>query len=175
MCPKIGIYYASSGGRTRRVAGALAEILSERAYVEANDIRSAELAEMSNWDLLILGSPTYGSGELHPNWTNWNREIISMDLELATTQIAVFALGDQRHHRSTFGDAIWRLEELRNKLGSPAVGEIEGPDGNGDRLPGLVLDAISQRRSIPSQLVLWAKKLFAELETEQQHVNALKS
>jgi len=66
---KIGIFYGSGTGTTGEIAERIAEKLglgSEHVY----DISSVDLNVLTQYDLLILGTSTWGSGDLQDDWDN---------------------------------------------------------------------------------------------------------
>ena len=60
---KIGIFYGSSTGSTSEVAQRLAKALGAEANVY--DVAGADAADAAAFDVLLLGSSTWGIGDLH--------------------------------------------------------------------------------------------------------------
>ena len=63
MTNKTGIYFGTDTGRTRRIAKLIAQKLGDRAQAPVN-INRVTLDDFLAHELLILGAPTYGDGEL---------------------------------------------------------------------------------------------------------------
>ncbi len=64
---KIGTYFGADTGRTRRIAKLIAQKLDGWADARAAaplNINRATLDDFLAYDMLILGAPTYGDGEL---------------------------------------------------------------------------------------------------------------
>ena len=59
----IGIFFGTDTGNTRRIAKDIATKLGSEAAKPVN-IRTAIVDDLLSYDLLILGTPTYGEGVL---------------------------------------------------------------------------------------------------------------
>ena len=60
---KIGIYYGSSNGTTESVAERIAAKLGVDA-ANVHNAAAADPSEATGYDLLVIGSSTWGAGEL---------------------------------------------------------------------------------------------------------------
>ena len=67
----IGLYYSSSTGNTETVAGYIAEA----AGLRADDIGDAKDADITGHDAIIIGAPTWHTGEdserSGTSWDSW--------------------------------------------------------------------------------------------------------
>lgn len=113
---KIGIFYGSTTGTTESVAEQIASHLgvgSSEVYNVGNT--DAKVAE--EYELLILGSSTWGSGELQDDWYDFLEQLAGKNL--SGKKIALFGCGDAMSFGSTFCDAVgiiyenYRVQELR--------------------------------------------------------------
>ena len=103
---KIGIFYGSTTGTTESVAEQIASHLgvgSSEVYNVGNT--DAKVAE--EYELLILGSSTWGSGELQDDWYDFLEQLAGKNL--SGKKIALFGCGDAMSFGSTFCD----VQELR--------------------------------------------------------------
>ncbi len=66
---KIGIFYGSSTGSTSEVAQRLGKALGAEANIF--DVASADAAEAAAFDVLLLGSSTWGIGDLQDDWEDF--------------------------------------------------------------------------------------------------------
>lgn len=64
---KIGIFYGSSTGTTAEVAEKIAKQLGVDA-ADVYDVAKVGPSKFGEYDMLVLGSSTYGSGELQDDW-----------------------------------------------------------------------------------------------------------
>ena len=96
---KIGIFYGSGTGTTGEIAERIAEKLgldSEHVY----DISSVDLNVLTQYDLLILGTSTWGSGDLQDDWDNAISKVKKLDL--SGKAVALFGLGDSGSFSDSF-------------------------------------------------------------------------
>ena len=76
---RTGIFYGSSTGITEGVAHTIAQKLG----VDSNDVHDAarlSAGMLDNYDALILGSSTWGCGELQDDWYDAVKVLRSADL-----------------------------------------------------------------------------------------------
>lgn len=169
------ILYSTTTRRTESVAARLAEQFSHFCDARVAAIENWDLTATPSHDLIIAGGPTAGRGELHIKWRRVASDLAQLDMR--GRYVAVFALGDQRHHGATFGNALWLMHTLWSKTGATLVGQtrFEGywPDycpqlRHGQLLPGLLLDHIGQRRLTSSRVDNWAAQLRGQMTLQAQ-------
>ena len=83
---KIHVIYGSTTGMTEAVAAKIANALGAQVF----NIASAD-ASAFNAELLVLGSSTWGIGELQDDWA---AKLDSVKASFAGKKVAVFGLGD---------------------------------------------------------------------------------
>ena len=64
---KIGIFYGSATGTTSDVARRIAKLLSV-SDKDIHDVAATAPHVMGDYDVLLLGSSTWGNGELEDDW-----------------------------------------------------------------------------------------------------------
>lgn len=77
----IGIFYASAGGNTTQIAKALQEafeVEDEACVLMEDDFDSTE--QFEDYDVLFLGTSTWGQGDVHFSWVDALLEIGSENL-----------------------------------------------------------------------------------------------
>ena len=99
---KIGIFYGSTTGITESVAYRLAELMHVKKE-DLHDVARSKPSEIGQYDLLLLGSSTWGSGDLQDDWYDFLDGIETLDLKDKT--IALFGCGDQSMS-DTFCNAV---------------------------------------------------------------------
>ena len=75
---KVGIFYASAGGNTKLIADALQEaydVEDDDCILMEDDFDSVE--QFEDYDVLFLGSSTWGQGDVHFSWVDALFEISS--------------------------------------------------------------------------------------------------
>ena len=117
MGKNIKIIYGSSTGNTRRAAETIAARLGAATVINVAEAGPDDFKA----DLLILGSSTWGLGELQDDWISGIAMLDSMDL--AGRKVAVFGLGDQSGFADTFVDAMGILADKAEERGASIIGQ----------------------------------------------------
>lgn len=90
------VIYGSSTGTCQDIAGTIAEKLG----VEAIDVQNLSAEVVANNDNLILGTSTWGAGELQDDWYDGINVLKEADLSGKT--VAIFGCGDAESYSDTF-------------------------------------------------------------------------
>jgi len=165
---KVGIFFGSDTGNTRKVAKNIHKALGDVADKPVN-INKASVDDLLAYDVLILGSPTYADGELpgltagnqNESWEEFLPTLSGTDFSGKT--IALFGLGDQVGYAANFVDAIGIIYDAFSDVGAAFVGFTanEGYDFErskalfDDQFVGLVLDEDNQKDLSDSRLEAW--------------------
>ncbi|MCG8452274.1 MAG: flavodoxin domain-containing protein [Spirochaetales bacterium] len=101
------IIYGSSKGRTARIAQQIGQAFAESdiTYTLKN-VFEARPEELSQYAFVILGSSTYGQGDLQRDFLDFERGMD--DLDLTSIHGAVFGSGNSRY--TYFAEAVDILE-----------------------------------------------------------------
>lgn len=163
MSKNITVIYGSSTGNTGRAAQAIAAKLGGRAI----DIRNASAADFQA-DLLILGTSTWGCGELQDDWMNG---VALLDTaELAGRKVALFGLGDAVGFGDTYLNGMGELAEKAVARGAEIIGRWPGEgyqhtmstaeeDG---MFVGLALDDDNEPGETADRIDRWCEQLRRE-------------
>lgn len=172
----IGIYFGSTNGDTARVATLAADLCTAHfasSVPELLDVAEFYLDDMPDFDLVLLGMPTWNIGQMQRDW-----EVIFPEydnLDLTGIPVGLFGLGDQVAYPDTFADALAFLADKVQERGARLVGrwdpaaDPEGYSFSGSwalvegRFVGLVLDEINQPGATPERLRRWLAQIAAEL------------
>src|SRR4051812_4999215 len=108
---EIGLFYGSTDGNTARVARLIQVAFARlgNARVELFDIADCYLEDMLDFSHLILGVPTWNTGQLQADWEAIFAEFDQLDL--SGRHVALFGLGDQAGYPDTFADALFFVAE----------------------------------------------------------------
>ncbi|MEM9556072.1 MAG: flavodoxin [Acidobacteriota bacterium] len=168
--PSIAIIWGSSTGYTEDAARALHQHLDDRVEV-CLDIADTSVDELTHFDVLILGVPTWHVGELQDDWEYCFSALSELDLRGKT--VALFGCGDADGYPYNFQDALgimWRQLETQGAtlIGCwPTAGydffESRGVTADGASFFGLALDEHSQCDSTEERIARWARQLRNEL------------
>ena len=161
---KTGIFYGSTTGTTESLAKQIATLL-DVADADIYDVANAEVASVNAYEVLILGSPTWGLGELQDDWYSFLDKLKKVNLNGKT--VALFGCGDSSSYDTTFCDAIGIIyEELQNS-GCTFCGDVDTEGYSfsdskavvNDRFVGLALDEINESDRTEERLNHWIQQL----------------
>ncbi|KFZ37915.1 flavodoxin [Shewanella mangrovi] len=173
---QIGIFFGTDTGSTRKVAKQLHKLLGDVADKPLN-INRAEADALAAYDILILGTPTLGEGQL-PGLSaecqeeSWEEFMPSFDdMDLAGKKVALFGLGDQVNYPDEFVDGLGELYDTVVECGAEVVGSwpLDGYEFSQsaavveDRFVGLVIDKDNQASLTDDRLATWVEQLKSEL------------
>jgi flavodoxin I len=111
------LIYATYSGSTLEVSNYIAEEFNvQRKEITIKDARQVEPEEFNNYDLIILGSPTWGEGEAHELFKRLFEK--SAGFTFPNKKFAVFALGDTSYqHFCAAADTLGEfVKNLKGKL-----------------------------------------------------------
>ena len=162
---KTGIFYGSSTGTCEDLANQIADKMGVAASdVHSTDKLSADLVK--EYDLLILGTSTWGDGELQDDWYDGIKVLKSADLSFKS--IALFGCGDSESYCDTFCDGMGILYEDLKDSGCSFIGNKVGTDGysfsssiavvNGTFV-GLALDEVNESDKTAERIDNWTAEL----------------
>jgi len=169
---KVGIFFGTDTGNTRKVAKNIAKQLGDVAG-KPDNIKNVSVDDLLAYDVLILGSPTYGDGEL-PGLTagtsteSWEEFLPNLSgADFSGKTIALYGLGDQAGYPANFVDAIGMLYDAFADCGAQFIGftSTEGYEFDrskavlDDQFFGLVLDEDNQKELTEGRLSDWLKQI----------------
>lgn len=169
---KIGIFFGTETGTTRLIAKKLAGKLGECAAKPLN-VNRTSVEEFLQYDALILGTPSYGLGDVPGrsagcHEANWEEFLPRLDgADFSGKRVAVYGLGDQEKYKSRFASSLIHLYRFFYGNGAEIVGQwsTEGyefehsaavVDG---RFVGLVLDQRAQPLLTEARLDAWVAQI----------------
>lgn len=173
---KIGIFFGTDTGKTRKVAKKIHKKLGDDADAPVN-VNKASLEELSKYDSLILGTPTLGDGELPgltagaqaESWEEFLPQLKGADFSGKT--VALFGLGDQEGYGHEFVDALIFIYDVLVEAGATVVG-FWPTDGYtfeasksivDDQFVGLVLDEDNQSDQTDERIEAWLEQIKPDL------------
>ncbi len=158
-----GIFYGSSMGNTEAAAQLIKNEFQEGA--EIINVATATTSDFERFDTLILGTSTWGVGDLQDDWEEKITELEKADLHGKT--IAFFGLGDQQMYSDSYVDAMGLLWGAIKESGAQFVGlwPTEGYDFTHSRAVvnetfiGLALDEDNQGDLTSTRIIQWVNSL----------------
>lgn len=162
---KMGIFYGTTTGVTEDIAGRLAEYFSDADVYEI----SGNENRLTDYDILLIGTSTWGFGDLQDDWLNILNDLSSLDL--SGKKIAYFGLGDQSTFADTFIDGVAIIHDELKNTGAEFIGAVstEGYEFaesrsvvNGKFL-GLAIDEVNQPDLTDERIANWVEQLKNEI------------
>jgi len=124
----IGIFYASAGGTTKLVTDALVEAfeVDEESVIFMEDDYD-DIDQFEDFDVLFIGSSTWGQGDTHFEWVDPILEI-EEEADFSGKKVAFFGAGDAKKHGEHFCSALGKLHNTFTKVGAEAIGAVSTED-----------------------------------------------
>lgn len=119
----IAIYYGSTTGTCEQVANKIAKKLKDATVINAADLSENNVKQ---YDVLLLGSSTWGAGELQDDWFDACDKLKNMDL--TGKKVALFCIGDCEGFSDTFCGALLPLYDSVKDTGAKIVGQVDADE-----------------------------------------------
>ncbi|PLX72200.1 MAG: flavodoxin [Azoarcus sp.] len=174
---RIGIFFGTETGTTRLIAKKIHKKLGDDIAAKPLNVNRIALADMLRYDALILGTPSYGIGEipgrsagcLEPNWEEFLAQFESADF--SGKRVALFGLGAQERYSDRFASSLLRLYEVFKGFGAEIVGSWPTDGYTFDhsaaildgRFVGLVIDARTQGMLTDERIDTWLETVKPRL------------
>ena len=164
MSKTIVVYGSSTG-----TCEAIAEKIAQELGCEAIDVQNLTADVVNNSQNLILGTSTWGAGELQDDWYDGLKVLQGADLTGKT--IALFGCGDCESYGDTFVGGIGELFNALKTSGASFVGAVD-IDGYtfGDseavvdgKFVGLPLDDVNEDDKTDTRIEAWIAAISPNL------------
>lgn len=169
---KIGLFYGSNTGNSEFVADMIKEEFDKIIpnLVEVFDIGQVDVEKLLDYEMLIIGCPTWYIGHLQEDWETAYPRL--KELDFSGKRVAIFGIGDQFGYSDNFCDAIGILGHTLEEQGGELVGftpvvdyELDSSLGVEDGVfLGLALDEDNQSELTPGRVSEWVSLLIEEFE-----------
>ena len=155
------VVYGSSTGTCQSIA----ETIASKLGVEAIDVTKFDADVIAANDNLLLGTSTWGAGELQDDWYDGLNVLKAADL--AGKTVAVFGCGDSESYSDTFCGAMAEIYNAAKDAGATLVGEVS-TDGYtyddseavvDDKFVGLALDDVNEDDKTEGRIDAWLKAI----------------
>lgn len=168
---KIGLFFGTETGTTRLVAKKMHKMIGDEICDKPINVNRITPEEMMQYDALILGTPSYGIGEIpghgasgcfEPNWAEFFDKMPEAP-DFTGKRIAFFGLGAQERYADRFCSSLYPLVMKFKGWGAEIVGDTstEGytfeqsaavVDG---RFLGLIIDQRTQGMFTDERIAQW--------------------
>jgi flavodoxin I len=170
---RIGLFFASSSGNTRRIAKAIKKRFDDDTMAEALNVNKATPEMVAGYSYLIFGTSTLGGGQLPGLSTDcmgggWEEFLPQLkEVDFTGKTVALYGLGDQDKYPDEFVDALGEIYHFIVARGATVVGAWPADDYDfisskalvNDEFVGLVLDHENQKALTDARLDSWIKQL----------------
>lgn len=149
------VLYGSTMGNTENAA----KLIAAKIDADIFSVDSFDINQIESYKNIILGSSTWGIGDLQDDWEGFITPLSNAPLKGKT--IAIFGLGDAMSYDSSFVDAMGIIYAAVKDKGAKIVGTINTAD----------YDFVSSRAVVDGQLVGLALDEDNEHEKTEERVN----
>ena len=155
------VVFGSSTGTCQSIA----ETIASKLGVEAIDVTKFDADVIAANDNLLLGTSTWGAGELQDDWYDGLNVLKAADL--AGKTVAVFGCGDSESYSDTFCGAMAEIYNAAKDAGATLVGEVS-TDGYtyddseavvDDKFVGLALDDVNEDDKTEGRIDAWLEAI----------------
>lgn len=163
----IGIFYGSETGTTADVALRIAAKLGVDS-ADVHNVANLSPTALGNYDVLLLGTSTWGAGEIESDWYDFIAGARVLDLK--GKKMAFFGCGDESMS-DTFCDGVGELYDDMADTGAEYIGRFnaEGYDFSSSKAQrdgefvGLVLDEVNHPEYTDQRIKDWTDKIKTEI------------
>lgn len=167
---KIGIFYGSATGTTAKIAERIASMLGVEQK-DVFDVADTAPSSVGNYELLVLGTSTWGDGEMEDDWFDFIAALEEMDLR--GKKIALFGCGDETMDDS-FCSGVGELYERLQKTGADFIAPYDtigytfstskAKPAESLEAVGLLLDEVNHPELTAPRLAGWTGRVLKEAE-----------
>lgn len=151
------VIYGSSTGTCQSIAQNIAGKLG----VEAIDVTALTNDIVKANDNLILGTSTWGAGDMQDDWYDGIKVLKSAGLQGKT--VAIFGCGDSESYSDTFCGGMRELYNAAQEAGATTIGSIDASDYTYDdseavvdgHFVGLALDDVNEGDKTEARIEVW--------------------
>ena len=163
---KTCVIYGSSTGTCEDIAKRIASKLNNAEVVDAAKLNVETIAAYDN---LLLGTSTWGAGEMQDDWYDGVKALKAADLNGKT--IALFGCGDSESYCDTFCGGMAELYKAVEGKGANLVGMVSADDYNFEdseavidgEFVGLALDEMNESDKTDERIDAWIESFKAQL------------
>ncbi len=168
---KIGLFFGTETGTTRLIAKKMQKYLGDEICDKPLNVNRIAPADMLQYEALILGTPSYGIGEIpgkgaagcfEPNWEEF-LALMPANPDFTGKRIAFFGLGAQERYADRFCSSLFALVEKFRGWGAEVVGDWPNEGYSFDqsaalvdgRFIGLIIDQRTQGMFTDERILAW--------------------
>lgn len=163
---KTVIVYGTSTGTCEELANKIGGKLGVDNIINVTDLDSSVIADNDN---LILGTSTWGAGEMQDDWYDGVKVLKGADLSGKT--VALFGCGDSESYPDTFVGGMAEIYNAAKTAGADVIGAVS-TDGYtfddsesvvDDHFVGLALDEVNEDDKTDERIEAWVAQIQPNL------------
>lgn len=159
------VVFGSSTGTCEEIAGEIAKKLG----VEAINVQNLNAEVIAENDNLVLGTSTWGSGEVQDDWYDGLKVLKAADLNGKT--VALFGCGDSYSYADIFCGGMAEIYNAAKEAGAKIVGSVDAAEYSYDdseavvdeKFVGLALDNDNEGDKTEGRINAWIEEIKPEL------------
>lgn len=163
---KTVIIYGTSTGTCEDLAGRIGAKLGVDNVINVTDLDDSVIA---NNDNLILGTSTWGAGEVQDDWYDGLKVIQNADLSGKT--VALFGCGDSESYSDTFVGGMSEIYNAAKQAGANVIGAVATDGYTFDdsesvvdgKFVGLALDEVNEDSKTDERIDNWVAEIKPSL------------
>lgn len=163
---KTVIIYGSTTGTCEDLAGRIAAKLGVDNVINVTDFNDSVIADNDN---LILGTSTWGAGEVQDDWYDGIKVIKGADLSGKT--VALFGCGDSESYADTFVGGLAEIYNAAKEAGANIIGAVPTDGYTFDdseavvdgKFVGLALDEVNEDNKTDERIDVWVAQIQPSL------------
>lgn len=164
---KTAIFYGSSSGTTEDIAKRIATKLGIGS-ADVYNVDSVSADDVNPYEVLMLGSSTWGLGDLQDDWEGFLPKLKNADL--SGKAVAIFGTGDSSSYSDSFCDAIGTIYSELYNSGCRFCGAVPTDGYTFDdsvavidgKFVGLPLDEVNEDDETDNRIDNWITQLKTE-------------
>lgn len=155
---KTVIIYGSSTGTCQSIAETIANKLGVSDIL---DVAKVTAAQVNVYDNLLLGTSTWGAGDMQDDWYSGIKEI--KNANLAGKTVALFGCGDSQSYSDTYCDGMGEIYRELQGTGCNIIGQVPTDGYTYDdstavvdgHFVGLALDDVNEGNMTEARIDAW--------------------
>ena len=159
---KTVIIFGTSTGTCEELAGKVGARLGVDNIINVTDLNESVINDNDN---LILGTSTWGAGELQDDWYDGIRVLKSTSLSGKT--VAIFGCGDSESYPDTFVGGMSELYNAAKEAGANIIGAVSTDGYTFDdsesvvdgKFVGLALDEVNEDEKTDARIDAWVAEI----------------
>ena len=166
----IGIFCGTAGGTSMIVAQSLAEAFGVDEVINMEEDFDG-VDQLLEYDILFIGSSTWGQGDVYFEWVDPLLEIESDGIDFEGKTVAFFGAGDSVKHGEHFCSALGKLYKTFTNAGAKVVGFVDANNYKYEyslaemdgKLCGLAIDEHNEKEKTPDRVNNWINSLKEQI------------